>query len=212
MVFKLNISDKGKAWKIESESESLVGKKIGEKFDGKEISPDLEGYQLEITGATDFSGFPHKSDIEGPELKRVLLTKGWGMHKKPKKEGKKKVSTPNGLRYRKTVRGNQISEKTTQINIKVIQDGSKKLKEIFPEQNKEPEAPVQEAPTQTTEKTESQENKVEQEVKAEIKEEVKESIPESKETNTEEKKEEAAEKIAEEVIEETKEAIDSAAQ
>ena len=41
MPFKLNISDKGKAWKIELESDSLVGKKLGETMDGKEISPDL---------------------------------------------------------------------------------------------------------------------------------------------------------------------------
>ena len=50
MVFKINISDKGKTLKLESENENLIGKKIGETLDGKELSSDLEGYELEITG------------------------------------------------------------------------------------------------------------------------------------------------------------------
>ena len=136
MPFKLNISEKDKSWKFEIESDFLIGKKLGEKINGKEISKELEGYELEISGASDKSGFPYKKDIEGAELRKVLLIKGWGMHKKPKKEGKKKVKTPKGLRLRKTVRGNQISEKTVQINLRVLKAGKSKLEEIFPEQNK----------------------------------------------------------------------------
>jgi len=133
MPFKLNISDKGKAWKIEIEDEVLVGKVIGETIQGKDISEDLEGYELEITGASDIAGFPHKKDIEGPGLNKIMFNeKGWGMHaKKP------------GLRLRKTIRGTQLSEKTVQINFKVMKEGAKKLKEIFPEQNKEPEKPAE---------------------------------------------------------------------
>ncbi len=144
MPFKLTIADKGKAWKIESTSETLVGKKIGEKIKGSDVGTDLDGYELEITGGSDSSGFPHKRDVEGPELKRVLLTKGWGMWQKPRKLGKKKVSTPDGLRLRKTVRGNRISEKTVQINMKVLKHGHKKFEELFPDQNK-PKAPTAEA-------------------------------------------------------------------
>jgi ribosomal protein S6E (S10) len=136
MPFKLNISDHGKAWKLESSSEMLIGKKIGDHIHGKELSEDLEGYDLEITGASDSSGFPHKKDVEGITLKRVLLSKGWGMWKRPRKAGKKKRGTPRGLRLRKTVRGRQLSEKTTQINLKVLKHGGKKLLEIFPDQNK----------------------------------------------------------------------------
>lgn len=146
MPFKLNISDKGKAWKLESTSELVVGKKIGEHLHGKDLTADLEGYELEITGASDSSGFPHKSDVEGPELKRVLLTKGWGMWKKPRKLGKKKVATPDGLRLRKTVRGKQLSEKTIQINLKVLKHGHKKLEELFPDQNKPKEKKAEAAP------------------------------------------------------------------
>lgn len=146
MPFKLNISDKGKAWKLESTSEMIVGKKIGEHLHGKDIAADLEGYELVITGASDSSGFPHKADVEGSELKRVLLKKGWGMWKKPRKLGKKKVSTPDGLRLRKTVRGNRLSEKTVQINLHVLKHGTKKFEDLFPDQNKPKEKKEAPAP------------------------------------------------------------------
>ena len=135
MVFKLNISDKGKAWRTQLEGESLVGKKLGEKIHGSEISADLEGYELEITGATDTSGFPYKKDLAGQELKRVMFTRGWGMHNKTK-----------GLRLRKSVRGNQLSEKTALINLKVLKHGKKHLTEIFADQNKPKEAAAPAAP------------------------------------------------------------------
>ena len=137
MPFKLNISEKnGKTWKVESTDEFFVGKTIGERVHGKEISNDLDGYELQIAGASDNAGFAHKKDVDGSELKRVLLTKGWGMWKKPRKLGKKIVSTPHGLRLRKTVRGNRLSEKTVQINLLVIKAGHKHLKDMFPDQNK----------------------------------------------------------------------------
>ncbi len=117
MAFKLNISDKGKAWKKELDSEALVGMKIGEKIQGSDLAPEFQDYEFEITGATDSSGFAHKKDIPGTELRRILFGLGWGMHKKPRWLGKKKVQTPKGLRLKKTVRGNQLSEKTVQINL-----------------------------------------------------------------------------------------------
>lgn len=129
MVFKLNISDKEKSWKLETEVESLTGKNVGESFDGKEVKPELEGYQLEITGGSDSAGFPLAKQVEGLALKRLLLTKGWGM-RDPRK----------GVRLRKTVRGKQIASTTVQINMIVTKAGKKPLAEIFPEQNKPKEA------------------------------------------------------------------------
>ena len=102
MVFKLNISEKGKAWKIESDSEDWIGRKIGEKVSGKEISADLEGYSLEITGTSDIAGFPGFKEVEGSRLKKVLLTYGKGMHKMPRREGKKKRESVKGLRLAAT--------------------------------------------------------------------------------------------------------------
>ena len=137
MVFKINISDKGKTLKIETESEALIRKKIGETINGEEISEDLEGYELEITGGSDLAGLPLHKGTEGIALRRILLTKGWGMRKKGP-----------GLRLKKTIRGKVISVTTAQINIKVLKSGKKSLAEIFPDQNKatEADAPKAESP------------------------------------------------------------------
>ena len=56
-----------------------------------------------------------------------------GMHRRPKKEGKKVRSNvnPKGLRLRKTVRGNEISLDTVQINTKVLKEGKKKFDALF---------------------------------------------------------------------------------
>ncbi len=135
MPFQLVIGHRAKSWKVESNSESFIGLKLGEKIEGKEILPELEGYVFEISGASDKAGIPSKKDVEGSAIKRVLLTKGWGMH----------TSRPKGLRLKKTVRGNALSADTLQINLKVEKEGSKKFEEIFPEQNKPKEKAAQTA-------------------------------------------------------------------
>lgn len=140
MPFKINISNKeGKTFKLELDSESLVGKELHEKVTGNLILPDLEGYEFEITGASDKSGFTAMEGVEGIGLKKVLLTYGKGMKKNPRKEGKKKVTRnkPMGLKLRKTVRGKVISPAISQINLKITKEGSKKLAEVFPDQNVE---------------------------------------------------------------------------
>ncbi len=126
MAFKFNIADKeGRSWKFELESEAVVGKNLGDKFDGKEIKPELEGFELEITGGSDIAGFPLSKTIEGSGLKRVLLIKGWGMR-----------DSREGIRLRKSVRGKQISLNVSQINLRIVKDGKRKIAEVFPEQNK----------------------------------------------------------------------------
>ncbi|MBI2043858.1 30S ribosomal protein S6e [Candidatus Pacearchaeota archaeon] len=139
MPFKINIAEKtGKTFHLDLESEEIIGKSLHDKVDGKEISGDLSGYQFEIVGASDKAGFPSLKEVDGIALKRVLLGYGTGMKKRSRREGKKKRSTmkPNGLRLRKTVRGKVISPDIVQINLKVLKEGSKKLAEIFPDQNK----------------------------------------------------------------------------
>jgi len=165
-MFKVNIATKdGKTFKIESEAEALKGKKLGDKINGKDVSPDLEGYGLEITGASDKSGFTAMKDVEGTGLNRVLLIYGKAMKKRPRKEGKKKqlCKKPKGLRLRRTVRGNTISDATSQINLKILKDGTKKLTEIFPEQNKiaeiETEAPKEEVKVEDKPTENSSDNK-----------------------------------------------------
>ncbi|MDA3836359.1 MAG: 30S ribosomal protein S6e [Nanoarchaeota archaeon] len=134
MTFKLNLSEKtGKTWKVEIEGLEFIDKILGEVVPGNIISADLEGYEFEITGASDKSGFTVMKQVEGIGRKKLLLTYGKGMKKKPRKEGKKKSSnpTPKGLKLRKTVRGNMISEEITQINLKVVKQGAKTLTEIY---------------------------------------------------------------------------------
>lgn len=133
MAFKLVIGDKGKAWKMEREAEFLVGKSIGESIEGKELGTDFNGYEFLVTGGSDIAGFPMSKDVTGIGLRRVLLSKGWGMHDKRK-----------GVRLRKTLRGKVISDKIVQVNMNVLKYGMKKLEEIFPEQNKAKEAKKEE--------------------------------------------------------------------
>ncbi len=130
MVFKINISHKGKTFKTETKSEDIAGHSINDKIDGKEFSPDLEGYELLITGTSDKAGFMGSPNIDGPNLHKVLLGYGRGMKKKPK--GETKINRkPKGLRLRKTVRGKEISSFTVQINTKVLKEGSKKFDSLF---------------------------------------------------------------------------------
>lgn len=149
MAFKINLSNKGKTAKFEVESESLAGVKIGDKISGKDISEDLAGYEIEITGTSDKAGFPGLKSQKGPTLRKVLLSYGTGMHKRPKKEGKKPVSSPKGLRLKKSVRGSEISEATVQINTKVIKEGSKKFDDLF--KQPEPEQPQEKATEESQE-------------------------------------------------------------
>lgn len=127
MPFKVNIGEKkGRTFRLETEAEALVGRKIGEKITGDEIKPELAGYELEVMGTSDKAGFPGFKEVEGQSLKRLILTYGKGM----------KQRKPRGLRLKKTVHGNTITKDTAQINLKVLKEGSKKLEEIFPEQVK----------------------------------------------------------------------------
>ena len=119
-----------------------------------------------------------------------------------RREGKKKVSTPKGLRLRKTVRGNQIGEKTVQININVLKEGTKKLPEIFPDQNKKEEPKTEEnkenneksdsgeqSPSESNEQKEAPKEPEPKEPQSDNKEAPKES----QNDNKEDKKEETAE-------------------
>lgn len=121
MAYKMNISHNGKAVKVEADNEELIGTTIGSIIDGKQISPDFEGYELIVTGTSDKAGFPGISTIKGQALKKVILKRGIGMK-----------DNTEGLRLRKTVRGNEISADTIQINLKVAKEGSKKFESMVP--------------------------------------------------------------------------------
>ncbi len=127
-------------------------------------------------------------------MKKILLTYGKAMKKRPRREGKKKVSNPKpkGLRLRKTVRGRVISPEIVQINLKILKEGQKKLSEIFPEQNKPKEVTKEEIPEQKTEEKsiEKPKEQSEQQSKKEAAEQTKEETT-AKKPEQEEKKEES---------------------
>jgi small subunit ribosomal protein S6e len=161
-MFKINIAEKsGKTYKLELETEEFLGKELHNKIQGKDLLPNLNGYEFEITGASDKSGFTAHEDVQGVGTKRILLTYGKAMKKRPRKEGKKKVSNPKpkGLRLRKTVRGRVISPEIVQINLKTLKEGSKKLSEIFPDQNKSEEQPEKEKEETTEQQPKQEESK-----------------------------------------------------
>ena len=114
----------------------LLGKKIGDTVDGifvGEGEQTLSGFKLQITGGSDLTGTPMRSDLDGGGRKKVLVSPSTGFkgHKIVKKKGGRYRYTYNGLRKRRAFRGNVISSDTRQINLKVVESGNKSLSDIF---------------------------------------------------------------------------------
>ena len=129
-VFKFVISQGNKSYQIEKDQNDcigLIGKKIGDKFSADILG--LNGYELEIKGGSDKDGFPMRSDIEGIVRKRFLIKEGVGF--KGMKRIKKKRKYIEGMRKRKMLHGNTISNTIVQINCKVIKEGAQKLDDIL---------------------------------------------------------------------------------
>lgn len=111
----------GETFQVELDDPAkLVGKKIGETFDGGIVG--LDGYKLEITGGSDKEGFPMRESLEGPVRRRVLIEEGPGINEEE-----------DGVRRRKSVRGNQVSDEIQQLNTRVAEKGSKSVEELLSE-------------------------------------------------------------------------------
>ena len=125
--FKITISDtKGKSITRElkdNDANPLLGLLIGQETDASLVG--LEG-KIKITGGSDKSGIPMRSDLLSSARKRILIPKGVGLRQ-----------TEKGLRKRKLLRGNTISEEIYQINSKF--DGEIKVEE--PKKEEKAEAP-----------------------------------------------------------------------
>ena len=130
-TFKFVISSKvGKAYQVEKEQNTcaaLMGKTIGNEFSGDLIG--LNGYTLVITGGSDKDGFAMRNDIEGVVRKRFLLIKGVGF--KGTKRRDKKIVKLDGLKRKKTLRGNTLADDIVQINCIVSKEGSEKLEKLL---------------------------------------------------------------------------------
>ena len=120
--FKLCISDPSTGRTFQKEIKDnlarlFIGLNIGETIKGDNI--ELSGYELQITGGSDYCGFPMRKGILGLR-KKITLYGGVGFRGDSK-----------GIKRRKTVCGHKIHERISQINLKVINQGTKKLAEIF---------------------------------------------------------------------------------
>ena len=134
-----NPTSNGRAFGIEitgSNYNHFQGKRIGDSVDGMFIGEgdkSLSGYKLEITGGSDMTGRPMRPELDGVGIKPVLITSGIGYKGKRyvKKRGKVYRYKYDGLRRRRNLRGNVISQDTRQINLKITEAGNRSLDAIF---------------------------------------------------------------------------------
>ncbi|HXG07505.1 MAG TPA: S6e family ribosomal protein [Nitrososphaera sp.] len=107
--FKVVISDtKGRTIVQELKDKAaqpFLGSKIGSIIDASVIG--VPGGKLKITGGSDKSGTPMRSDVHGGVRKYVLLSTG--------------VGNRSEARMRKLVRGNMVTEEIYQLNCVLIE-------------------------------------------------------------------------------------------
>lgn len=180
--FKLCISDPstGKTFQKEVKDNAaspFIGLNIGENIKGDSF--EINGYEFLITGGSDYCGFPMRKGILG--LRKSLTVYG----------GVGFRGAAKGTKRRKTVCGHKIHERISQINLKVVKQGPKKLAEIFGKEEKaeEKEAkPEKEKPAAKETKEHKAEEKKEKQA-AEHKEDKKEHKEEEHEKPKEHKHE-----------------------
>jgi small subunit ribosomal protein S6e len=117
----------------------LIGKKIGEVMDGAPV--DLPGHKIQVTGGSDKDGFPMRPSVHGGVRRRIVLSSGVGLN-----------PTNEGMRRRKTIRGNVITDEIVQINMKIV-ERPKQAKEAKKQKEKKEEPPA--AQKESTQKTET---------------------------------------------------------
>ena len=87
--FKAVINDtrpsaKGRSFSVEitgSNFNHFLGKKIGDSVEGMFVGDGeqtLNGYKLQITGGSDKTGRPMRSELDGGNVKSILITAGTG--------------------------------------------------------------------------------------------------------------------------------------
>jgi small subunit ribosomal protein S6e len=110
----------------EARAMPLIGKKIRDEIDGTIVN--LPGHKAQITGGSDKDGFPMRPSVHGGVRRRVILSGGVGFNPQD-----------TGMRRRKTVRGNVITDEIVQINVKITEKpkGAKESKKEKPEKKEE---------------------------------------------------------------------------
>jgi small subunit ribosomal protein S6e len=92
----------------EARASPLIGKRIGEVMDGSIV--DLPGHRARIMGGSDKDGFPMRPSVHGGVRRRIVLSKGVGFNPED-----------DGMRRRKTIRGNVITDEIVQVNVKIVE-------------------------------------------------------------------------------------------
>jgi len=164
--FKLCIGAKtGKCYQKEvkdAEAQPFIGLNVGDKISGDAFG--MNGYEFQITGGSDYCGFPMRHGIMG--LRKKIYSYGG-------------VGFPNlkkGEKTRKTVCGHKIHDKITQINLKILKEGAKKIEELVPAGEKKegaeeaPKEKKKEAPKEEKKEAPKKEEKKAEEKPAEKKE------------------------------------------
>lgn len=136
---KINIANSkdGKTYKKDISAENtkpFFGLKIGDSIKGELL--DMAGYEFVICGGSDKCGFPMRKDVMGSARKKILISNGVGLRTKRK-----------GMRVRKSIAGNTISDQTVQLNIKVTKVGKEPLGGV----PKEAKSGEEDKPTETKE-------------------------------------------------------------
>lgn len=124
----------------EARASPLIGKRIGEVMDGAAV--DLPAHKIQIMGGSDKDGFPMRPSVHGGVRRRIVLSGGVGFN-----------PTNEGMRRRKTIRGNVITDEIVQINAKIVEK-PKQAKEAKKSKEKKEEQPT--AAKQAEKQSESQ--------------------------------------------------------
>ena len=139
--FKIVISDPHTGKSVSKElkdkpAQSLLGMKIGQEFNATILGIDGT---VKIRGGSDKVGFPMRHDVHGGVRKRILITAGVGFNGKIRKIKQK------GLKKRKLVRGNVITDEIYQVNT-ILTKGALPKPEEKPTESKPEEKPTESKP------------------------------------------------------------------
>ena len=111
----------------ETRASPLIGKRIGEVMDGAPV--DLPAHKIQIMGGSDKDGFAMRPSVHGGVRRSIVLSGGVGFN-----------PTNEGMRRRKTIRGNVITDEIVQVNVKILEKPKQAKEAKKPKEKKEESA------------------------------------------------------------------------
>jgi len=131
-TFQVAVADpeSGRTYQFEVDGQDanrFIGRDIGDEVDAGAVG--LDGYTVEITGGSDDSGRPMRGDVNGSDLKELLLEGGAGFN--PERDGE---------RNRVTVRGKEVSDATAQLNVSIAERGEASVEDLLGEGDEDGDA------------------------------------------------------------------------